>query len=177
MRRTLMVTAVVVLALAIVLPWQGILAQEKPAPEPHKGLGMCHIPKLTEEQKQKIEELRASFLKEVQPLRSQLRSERFALLSLLAADKPDQKAINAKIDALAKLRADIQKKEVAHRLQVRGLLTEEQKAAFDARPGLGWRCMEGRPGPRKAPWVPRRGPGMTGHRMHGGECPMRDMED
>lgn len=177
MRRALVITAIAVLAVVTVLAWRPILAQGKQGPEAKRECAWAHIPKLTEEQKQKIEELRTGFLKEVQPMRNQLRSERFALLSLLASDKPDQKAINAKIDALAKLRAEIEKKAVAHRMQVRNLLTDEQKAAFDARPGFGARWLDDRPSHPRGFFRPMRRSGWKGHCMPPGECPMDEPEE
>ena len=133
MRRTISLIAVGLFALSAALVCQPAWAQEKPAPGPGMQAMWKHLPNLTQEQKQKIEELHKAFIKDIQPLRNQLRSERFALMSLKTANNPDQKAINAKIDALAKLRADIEKKQVAHRLQIRSLLTDEQKAALEAR--------------------------------------------
>lgn len=154
------------LGLTAVLAWQPALAQEKPAPPPGLGVMCKHIPNLTEEQKQKIEESQKAFLKEIQPLRNQLRSERFALMSLKTANNPDQKAINAKIDALAKLQAEIEKKQVAHRLQIRSLLTDEQRAAMEA---CRW-C--GRPGGKARPGLRKGRPGPMGHAgMWYPECP------
>lgn len=154
------------LGLAAVLAWQPALAQEKPAPPPGLGVMCKHIPNLTDEQKQKIEELQKAFLKEIQPLRNQLRSERFALMSLKTANNPDQKAINAKIDALAKLQAEIEKKEVAHLLQIRSLLTDEQRAAMEARLWFG------RPGGKARPGLGKGRPCPMEHsRMWHPECP------
>ena len=46
--------------------------------------------------------------------------------------------LDAKIDELAKARADFQKKCLAHRIEIRSLLTDEQKKAFDQRcSGMG----------------------------------------
>ncbi|MCR4437626.1 MAG: Spy/CpxP family protein refolding chaperone [bacterium] len=172
MRHTLSIAATVLLVLAALSSWQPAFSQEKPAQGPGLAAMYCHIPNLTDEQKQKIEQLHRAFLKEMAPLRNQLRSERFALMSLKTANNPDQKAINAKIDAIAKLRADIEKKQVAHRLQIRSLLTDEQKAVFDARPGrtAGW--MKGRPGLGKGRPGPMGHPGMKPE-----ECPMHGPEN
>ncbi|MGQ9852026.1 MAG: Spy/CpxP family protein refolding chaperone [Candidatus Oleimicrobiaceae bacterium] len=160
MRGKITFVPVVLLGLAAVLAWQPALAQEKPAPPPGLGVWCKHIPNLTDEQKQKIEGLQKAFLKEIQPLRNQLRSERFALMSLKTANNPDQKAINAKIDALAKLRAEIEKKQVAHRLQIRSLLTDEQRAAMEARL---WRLWRGRPGGKAWPGLGKGRAGPMGH--------------
>ncbi|MBC7185767.1 MAG: Spy/CpxP family protein refolding chaperone [Calditrichaeota bacterium] len=171
MRHTLSIAAAALLVLSALLTGQPAFSQEKPAEGPGLAAMYCHIPNLTDEQKQKIEQLHQAFLKEIQPLRNQLRSERFALMSLKTANNPDQKAINAKIDALAKLRADLEKKQVAHRLQIRNLLTDEQKAVFDARPGCGARWMKAHPGFGKGHPGPMGHPGMKPERcpMHGPE--------
>lgn len=52
-------------------------------------------------------------------------------LRQLVLDKADQKKLEAKIDELAKVGADIQKKCLAHRSEVGRLLTDEQKKALD----------------------------------------------
>ncbi len=171
MRGKITFVLVALLALAAALAWQPAIAQEKPAPMPGMAAMCRHIPNLTDEQKQKIEELHKAFLKEMQPLRNQLRSERFALMSLKTANNPDQKAINAKIDALAKLRAEIEKKQVAHRLQIRSLLTDEQRAAMEARPWFG------RPGGKGRPGFGKGRPGRMGHPGMGyPECPQHAPE-
>jgi hypothetical protein len=72
-------------------------------------------------------------------------------MGTLMKDPVDVKKIEAKIDEIARMKADMQKKCLAHRLAVRALLTDEQKAKLAEMGG----CMMG---------------GMAGAMMHGMGC-------
>ncbi|GAB4343314.1 MAG: hypothetical protein Kow0037_31340 [Calditrichia bacterium] len=92
------------------------------------------VPNLTDEQKQKIDELRVPHLRKMQDLRNQVMEKRARLHTLSTADKPNMGEINKVIDEIGKLRTQIMKERQAHRQQIRGLLTEEQRVIFDSRP-------------------------------------------
>ena len=55
--------------------------------------------------------------------------------TLQSAEKPDLNAINKLIDEMAAVRAQIQKKAAAHKVEVASLLTDEQKVYFNAHQG------------------------------------------
>lgn len=86
---------------------------------------------LSADQKTKIEALQVPHMKKMVDYRNQLAEKRAQKQTQMSADKPDQKKINALIDEMAKLQADSQKEQAAHRLQVRELLTDKQKVKFD----------------------------------------------
>ncbi len=89
---------------------------------------------LTDDQKAKIEKLAVAHLKEMTGLKNQLKEKRAHLITITQVDNPDMNAINKTIDEIGAMRTDVQKKQVAHRLEVRKLLTDEQKIRFDAMP-------------------------------------------
>ncbi len=89
----------------------------------------CAIPNLTAEQTAKIQKLALEHQKAVLILQTALKTKQLEFRQLML-EGADQKKLEAKIDELAKARADIQKKCLAHRAEVRGLLTDEQKKAF-----------------------------------------------
>lgn len=98
------------------------------------GAGMGHtpqIPGLTDEQKTKIEALRLTFMKELLPLKNLLAEKEARLRTLTTGDKIDLTAANAVIDEIAAIHAQIQKLKLAHRMEVRKLLNDEQKLWFD----------------------------------------------
>jgi len=97
------------------------------------------IPNLTEDQKKKIADIKTPIAKEVQQLTNQLDEKRAHLKTLQSADKPDQAAVNATIDDMSKLQAQMMKKRAAERTAIRALLTDEQKLAYDQRGGRGGR--------------------------------------
>jgi Spy/CpxP family protein refolding chaperone len=89
---------------------------------------------LTEDQKTKIKDLRMAAYKEIKPLENQLGELEAKEHTLTTADKPDMNAINANIDEIAKVKVKIAKVEIANRMQIRSLLTDEQKMWFDKHP-------------------------------------------
>ena len=138
MKRIIVITLVVVLVLASQLlsqQWQG-RAMMGDAP------GLCARLNLTTEQLNTLKEMRLEFQKEMLPLRNEMQANRLELQSLIISSKPDQGKIDAVIDEIGKLRTQAQKKRVAHRLDMREQLTDEQKAIWDAMPkGLMMRGM------------------------------------
>lgn len=118
----------------------------------------CGIPNLTAEQAAKIQKLAIEHQKALLPLQTALKTKQLEFRQLML-EGADQKKLEAKIDELAKARADIQKKCLAHRAEVRGLLTDEQKKAFDQKCG-GMGCGAGC----------GHGPGKGGSRCGSGGC-------
>ena len=97
-------------------------------------------PPLTPEQMEKISALRIDHQKATIDLRADLQKKRLDLRTLMMAEKPDEKKINAVIEEMGSLRTQLQKKRVSHWLKVREMLTPEQRASLKARsPGFGGR--------------------------------------
>lgn len=93
------------------------------------------IPGLTGDQKTQIEKLRTAHQKDMLVLKNQIAENRAHYRTLMTADKPDMNAIDKNIDEYASLRASMMKKQAAHRQDIRKLLTDEQRLAFDSRKG------------------------------------------
>ncbi len=141
-------------------------AAEPPAPPFNCGLGMIGEGRwaeklnLTDEQKKTLREMRLKHQKEMIPLRGDLKSKHLDLQSAMQADKPDQTKINALVDQIAKVKADIQKKTIAFRLEMRKQLTPEQLKMWDENRGRAFRkFMHDRRG--------FRGPGREDRPFHG----------
>jgi Spy/CpxP family protein refolding chaperone len=109
------------------------MRQNQPGQEMQSGGPMHSELNLTEEQQKQITALRVAHQKEIQPLRNDIAIKQAELQKYRSADKPDMVQINSTIDAIGKLKTEIQKKSVAHQLAVRALLTDEQKLIFDAK--------------------------------------------
>jgi len=139
-------------------------AQDRPYMRMNRLDNLAQVLELTDSQKAEIDELTKDFRLEVATLRNELQSERLALRSLQRATNPDQKAIYAQIDKMSELRSRIQKRSVDHRMEIRNVLSEDQKTLFDAMPRrmLGRRDGYGRMGGR--PYGQR----MRNQRPHGG---------
>lgn len=91
---------------------------------------------LTQEQLQKMQNLRESYWKEVAPLQNELMSKRLELRSLWLQANPDQDRILAKQREINLLQANVQEKATKHRLEMRQILTPEQQAKLGAT--FGW---------------------------------------
>lgn len=89
--------------------------------------------KLTEDQNSAIQALRTEKLAEITKLNNLQRELKAQLITLKQTDKPDVKAINAKIDQLTELQNKRLKLNAQHEMKVRALLTDEQKVEWDAR--------------------------------------------
>lgn len=93
------------------------------------------LPGITEEQKQKIQALRTANLKPQTQMRNQLAEKQARLKTLQSADEVDMNAINKTVDEMSALRTKMQKNRVALNQEVRKLLTDEQRAIYDAHKG------------------------------------------
>jgi len=93
----------------------------------------CQFLDLNDEQKEKINNLRTDFLKDVKPIKDKLAEKQVKLNTLRTAEKVNMKSINSLIEEIMSLKADLIKKQEAHHQQIRGLLTEEQRIHLDNR--------------------------------------------
>ncbi|MFP4288065.1 MAG: Spy/CpxP family protein refolding chaperone [Bacteroidales bacterium] len=95
-----------------------------------------NLPELTQEQENKISELRSERLQESTAHRAKMDELRAQKRSLSIAENADMNKINGIIDQMASLRADHLKSLEQHRQSVREILTPEQRAVFDSRPHM-----------------------------------------
>jgi len=91
------------------------------------------IPDLTLEQRDQIRDLRSEHLNNIKPLRNDVRINNILLETLQTEDDPDMNEINELIEKNGKLLTEIRKKQAAHNMEIRNLLTDEQKVFFDDR--------------------------------------------
>ncbi|MBN2380174.1 Spy/CpxP family protein refolding chaperone [candidate division WOR-3 bacterium] len=97
---------------------------------------------LTAEQKEQIKDLRTAHQKETVDLRADLEKQMIELRELISDDASESK-IMAKIEEIGRKRTEMQKKKVKLMLEIKNLLTDEQKEMFD---GLGLHGLIGGPG-------------------------------
>lgn len=87
---------------------------------------------LTAEQLAQLDQLTSGHQTSTSAVQSSLQAKQTELRDLIRATTPDQAAINAKIDEISTLQAQLQKENAGYQIAVRGLLTPEQQAALDA---------------------------------------------
>ena len=94
---------------------------------------------LTQEQISKLSEIQTKFQSENATLLNSLKQKNLELQNFTIVQPPDQTAINVKIDEINKIRAELQKKVLAHMEDFRNILTEQQKAIVNSNNlGYGW---------------------------------------
>lgn len=86
---------------------------------------------LTAEQQQQISKLKLDFKKKVLPIKAKIKQAKIELAMLITSDKPDQKAIDKKIDEILKLKGEKMRAKARHKVEVRKVLNEQQRVAFD----------------------------------------------
>ena len=130
---------------------------------------------LTDEQTKKFEDIHYQHQKKAITMRAEIESARLDLGRLMRADEPDRRAIEAQIDKVSQARVGLEKDRVGQMLEMRALLTPEQRKT--------WREMHGGMG---MPGGMHRGmPGMmhgpdghgSGESMRMGEPGMDDSDD
>ena len=87
---------------------------------------------LSEEQKDQIKEIHLAHIKDVQANRDEVKINRVKINAQLHKDDPDMKEIVKLVEANGKLLTQIQIKSIEEKINVRLLLTDEQKIIFDA---------------------------------------------
>ncbi len=104
------------------------LAQRPHSPEGKMAQGL----QLSEEQKAKMADLRLEMQKEIAPLKAKLQTLRTDLKLMLVSDNPNMGKIEAKQRQIAEVQSQIAMARIRHQLEVRKLLTPEQRKKFDA---------------------------------------------
>jgi Spy/CpxP family protein refolding chaperone len=168
-KRTMLLAAVTILALAAVSPAlaeRGRGYGEMHGRGPESVADATTIPglELTPEQAEKIGVLREAHLRESEPLRGELAGKGRALRELWLARTPDRERIMTLQREVLELRARLGERRKDYREQVRRILTPEQQARMEAfereRRPHHERGMHDPPPVR--PFRERRGPGGAG---------------
>ena len=82
---------------------------------------------LTDAQKTKIADIRDRQMRKGIQQQADLRIASLDLGKLMRADKPDQRAIDSQIDKMATMRASLQKARIGAMLEMRSVLTDDQR--------------------------------------------------
>jgi Spy/CpxP family protein refolding chaperone len=125
----------VVIMFVLGLPLSAMSQPQHRRPIPHQSIqansGFQFLD-LTEEQKDQIKQIHLAHMKDVQPLKDELKINRAKVNALLKNDDPDMEKIVSLVEADGKLLTQIQVKSIEQKIKVRSLLTDEQKIIFDA---------------------------------------------
>ncbi|GEM_PF-2592023 len=86
--------------------------------------------KLTVEQKEKIEDLRAENQKKMIELRYKLNIAHFDFQQIMRKN-PDEKVLLKKVEEINSIKLEMEKERIKNHFKIRGILTDEQKKIFD----------------------------------------------
>jgi hypothetical protein len=94
------------------------------------------IPGLSKEQSESIHKLQIGFAKSIFPLENSIGEKEAKLKTISTTDNPDINGIYKIIDEIGGLKIQIAKLKASHDQDIRKLLNDEQRLAFDHRPCL-----------------------------------------
>lgn len=126
-------------------------AQVEPLPAPELAMPpmeLMSLPNLTDAQREQIQSLQIKHLKEVLPIRTDLRIKKMELALLWQAEKLDEKQIVAKVKEISELRKKLELAKANHQMAIYKTLTPEQRKAFRSGFGMG-KWLRGRRGRAK----------------------------
>ena len=131
--------------------------------------GMAAL-ELTDEQKEKMSGLRSAHQKAMVNLRAAHAKARIDLGTIRNEDNPSASDIQAKVDAVMAAQGKIMAREIQHNIDVRNVLTDEQKEKLGEMRRGGCMGFRGRGGPgfRDGDCPRFRGRGGPGFRGRGG---------
>jgi len=86
---------------------------------------------LTEDQQTKFDALRVDHFKSTQELRDQVREKQVKLDDLLNNDEIDVKNVEKLVAEIGQVRTKLMRERINHHIEVRKLLTDEQRVKFD----------------------------------------------
>lgn len=86
---------------------------------------------ITQDQMDKIKNIKTDCEKAIQPLRNELKERNAKLQTAQTAARPDMTAVYKMIDDMSAIKVNIEKKEAAMHQDVRKLLTDDQRVAYD----------------------------------------------
>ncbi|MDX1637732.1 MAG: Spy/CpxP family protein refolding chaperone [Balneolaceae bacterium] len=94
------------------------------------------IPDLTDQQREQIRQVHLDARQQGLAFQNQINEKRARLRTLTTGDEIDMDAANAVVEELGALRTQLMKHRLQIRMQVRQLLTDEQRVVFDSRSAM-----------------------------------------
>lgn len=94
-----------------------------------------NIPDLTDTQKKQLKDLRTAQMKEMLPLKNELKEKQARKNTISTSDNVKTNELNEIIEEIGAIKIQMAKKRAAHRQNIRKLLTDDQRIAFDMNSG------------------------------------------
>jgi len=109
-----------------------------------RGMQGPAMPDMTPEQQEKMDALRVAQVKQMAPMRADLKVKEIELDALWRVEEPDAKRIIAKVREIGDIKEKIEVARINHQFEVRKILTPEQRKAMRSmgmHPGMMGRGM------------------------------------
>jgi len=114
----------------------GMRMGDQMAPEaPH--MRMMEIPDLTDDQKNKMEDIHLKYQKQIQPLQNQIGEKEARLRTLMSEEKVNKSDVYKVVEDIGDLQTKIRKLHIDMRIEVSQILTDKQKVFMNDGPGIG----------------------------------------
>lgn len=88
---------------------------------------------LDENQESQAKTFFTEMQKTVNPLRMEIKEKELELEKLMITDNVKEKTVYAKVDEIGQLKSEVQKARTKSKIQLRSILTDEQKVLFDSK--------------------------------------------
>jgi Spy/CpxP family protein refolding chaperone len=86
---------------------------------------------LSEKQETQAKEFHSQMKEKITPIQLDVKEKEIQLQKLMIADEIDESAVFAKVDEISALKAEIQKARLLSKIQIRSILTKDQRIKFD----------------------------------------------
>ena len=88
------------------------------------------IPDLSEEQRQKVQEIRKTFLPKVERIRQDMCEKRMALAKALFSESTERPAVHSAAEEIVKCQSELEHAVIEHILEEKEILDERQRLKF-----------------------------------------------
>lgn len=95
------------------------------------GFGHSWKASLSDEQRKKADKLRLAYKRDKYLLKAKLKQAKVEFALLITTDSPNKSSISSKIDQIVKLKKEKLHLKANHKINIRKLLTDEQRVKFD----------------------------------------------
>ena len=86
---------------------------------------------LTDSQQKDVQKARLGYLKKKDLIKAKLKQAKVEFATLLTQDSPSNSAINKKVDDISKLYSEKMRAKADYKIQIRKILTADQRVKFD----------------------------------------------
>lgn len=104
---------------------------QKKGPHGPSGPMKAIMKDLSDNQKKEMKAVKTKFAKETNPLKAQLGIVKANKKAEMVAENPSLDKINSYIDEIMKIKTSLAKKKAAQHLEIRKILTPDQRALYD----------------------------------------------